>query len=46
MNPLAEHLPALYVALLVLWVLPGWGRRVLAFLRDLDAFRAERSGRH
>ena len=45
MDPLAQHLPAPYIVLLVVWVLPIWGRRVLAFLRDLDAYRAERSRR-
>ena len=45
MDPLAQHLPAPYVVLLVVWVLPIWGRRVLGFLRDLDAYRAERSRR-
>lgn len=45
MDPLAPHLTAPFLVLLVVWALPVWGRRVLAFLRDLDAYRAERGRR-
>jgi hypothetical protein len=38
--------PSLYayiaLAIVVLWRLPFWGRDVLAFLRDLDDYRANR----
>lgn len=40
-NP--ETWPA--VALVLWWCLPAWGRRVLAFLRDLDDYRDERAQR-
>lgn len=30
------------LALVVLYNLPTWGQRVLAFLRDLDAYRRSR----
>lgn len=39
--------PLLYVALglLVVWRLPSFGRKVLAFMRDLDDYRETRPKR-
>jgi hypothetical protein len=32
----------LAVILLAIWRTPLWGQRVLSFMRDLDAYRADR----
>lgn len=44
---LAEPTTFTYIALAVVTILtlPTFGRRVLAFLRDLDDYRANRRGR-
>jgi hypothetical protein len=44
MDPFVKNDTALYVTLglVVLYQLPGWGRRVLAFLRDWNDYRGKR----
>ncbi len=41
----AVELLMLIVALRALWLAPDWGRKVLALMRDFDAYREERRGR-